>query len=66
MIGFEAFVAGFAYGLTTVLVGQPLDTIKTRLQAIGDKSAFETGTYIYTNEGIRGLYRCLCNCFSKK
>ena len=26
------FAAGASYGLTTVLVGQPLDTIKTRLQ----------------------------------
>jgi hypothetical protein len=57
MVGFEAFVAGFAYGLTTVVVGQPLDTIKTRLQAIGDKSAFAIGAEIYRNEGIRGLYR---------
>ena len=28
----ESFVAGFAYGATTVLVGQPLDTIKTLQQ----------------------------------
>jgi hypothetical protein len=37
--GYESFVAGFCYGLSTVLVGQPLDTVKTRMQALGHSSA---------------------------
>lgn len=57
MIGFESFVAGFAYGLTTVAVGQPLDTVKTRLQATGAKSALGTFKEIFRKEGIKGLYR---------
>lgn len=55
--GYESFVAGFAYGLTTVLVGQPLDTIKTRMQALGYSSARQTGVEIFRSEGVRGLYR---------
>ena len=30
----DTFIAGSAYGTTTVLVGQPFDTIKTRMQAL--------------------------------
>ena len=30
----KSFIAGFAYGATSVVVGQPLDTIKTRVQAV--------------------------------
>jgi len=58
------YVAGFVYGLASTLVGQPFDTIKTRMQAISQihstgvyKSSLETGKYIYMQEGIRGLYR---------
>ena len=50
-------MAGFAYGITTVLVGQPLDTVKTRMQALGHTSALHTASSIYSAEGIRGLYR---------
>lgn len=55
----DSFIAGFFYGVTTVLVGQPLDTIKTRLQVTGNQavSAFGTGKQIFLSEGIKGLYR---------
>lgn len=70
-MNFDAFIAGFAYGLTTVagtvefhdpylhllLVGQPLDTIKTRMQALESSSAFQVAKHIYSLEGIQGLYR---------
>ena len=65
----DAFICGSAYGLTTVIVGQPFDTIKTRLQAshtplstssngpARSSGAFETGRQIFKTEGLRGLYR---------
>jgi solute carrier family 25 carnitine/acylcarnitine transporter 20/29 len=61
------FSAGASYGLTTVLVGQPLDTIKTRMQGIASsskpssslrtESAIGVLRNVYSTEGIRGLYR---------
>ena len=59
------FAAGASYGLTTVVVGQPLDTIKTRMQgisktAIGNASTSSATTVffdLYQKEGVRGLYR---------
>ena len=52
-----SFVAGFAYGITTVVVGQPLDTIKTRMQAMSSGTMVTTAKDIIKNEGIKGLYR---------
>jgi len=57
------FLAGASYGLTTVVIGQPLDTIKTRMQGIATTSnASVTGATsmfrdLYGKEGIKGLYR---------
>jgi solute carrier family 25 carnitine/acylcarnitine transporter 20/29 len=54
------FLAGFAYGITNVVVGQPLDTIKTRMQAMKEmqsSSMLTTAREIVKHEGIRGLYR---------
>lgn len=53
----DNFIAGFAYGMTTVAVGQPLDTIKTRMQAVDKSTAIDTGLSIFKKEGIAGLYR---------
>lgn len=57
----DSFIAGFAYGTTNVLVGQPLDTIKTRMQALqgnqNSVSAVRTATEIIRKEGFWGLYR---------
>ena len=58
-----SFVSGFVYGLTSVIVGQPLDTIKTRLQTMqsidSTKSlnSYAVGRDIFKTEGIKGLYR---------
>ena len=54
------FAAGYAYGLTTVAVGQPLDTIKTRMQGMpqsASRSMLSVGREVWLREGIRGLYR---------
>lgn len=54
------FVAGASYGLTTVLVGQPLDTIKVRMQAMptaSTQSSWTVGRDLFVREGVRGLYR---------
>jgi solute carrier family 25 carnitine/acylcarnitine transporter 20/29 len=49
----EYFVCGYSYGVTNVIVGQPFDTIKTRMQTMPDSSV----TQFVKQEGIRGLYR---------
>ena len=55
---YDSFICGFAYGTTTVIVGQPFDTIKTRQQAYDSKAGLiSTFRSIYNAEGIRGLYR---------
>lgn len=54
------FIAGASYGLTTVIVGQPLDTIKVRMQGMpstGKQHAWTVGSELFQREGIRGLYR---------
>lgn len=57
---FDSFICGFAYGTTTVIVGQPLDTIKTRMQAKGTGSSMvTTAVSIFQREGVAGLYRGL-------
>lgn len=53
----DKFVAGFAYGTTTVIVGQPLDTIKTRMQALGQTSAAQTAKIVFAKDGLAGFYR---------
>ena len=50
-------VCGFVYGITSVLVGQPLETIKTQMQTLNQRSAFETAHSILKQDGIQGLYR---------
>lgn len=50
-------ICGFAYGITSVLVGQPLETVKTQMQTLHKQSAIQTGKMLVQEEGIRGLYR---------
>jgi solute carrier family 25 (mitochondrial carnitine/acylcarnitine transporter), member 20/29 len=54
------FAAGASYGMTTVIVGQPLDTIKTRMQAMPSAkkmSMLRVGSDLFAKEGMKGLYR---------
>lgn len=58
----DGFIAGFTYGLTSVIVGQPLDTIKTtaQMQGKGKHSAnfVQIGLHLFRSEGLlKGLYR---------
>lgn len=54
---------GVLYGTTSVAVGHPFDTVKTKMQA---QSGFESQSMLKTfgktlrEQGVRGLYRgCL-------
>ena len=49
----ENFICGFSYGVTNVVVGQPLDTIKIRLQTLPQSSSLQ----FIRQEGLPGLYR---------
>lgn len=54
------FAAGASYGLTTVVVGQPLDTIKVRMQSMPSElksNSWTTAQHLFEKEGLRGLYR---------
>ncbi|OEU20046.1 mitochondrial carrier [Fragilariopsis cylindrus CCMP1102] len=54
------FAAGASYGLTTVIVGQPLDTIKVRMQGLPSASklpSYKVAGDLFAKEGIAGLYR---------
>ena len=54
------FAAGASYGVTTVVLGQPLDTIKTRMQGMPEtakENSFVVGKTLFRKEGLRGLYR---------
>lgn len=71
MINIESFIAGFAYGGTAVLVGQPMETLKTLAQVqstaaspssvaaggTSSSSIFQTAKNLYSTAGIRGFYR---------
>lgn len=55
------FISGASFGLTTVVLGQPLDTVKTRMQGLQgtseNASAIKVLRDLYSSEGLKGLYR---------
>lgn len=53
-MGYESWVAGFSYGATSVLLGQPFDTMKTQMQASHGATMTETYRKIYSTEGVKG------------
>ncbi len=55
-------LCGMAFGLTSPLIGHPLDTVKTKMQAqdgYASGSAWRTLTTVVRTEGFRALYRGL-------
>ena len=51
------FASGAAYGMTTVAVGQPFDTIKTVVQSSGEGTVAATRKVIAESGVIKGLWR---------
>lgn len=59
---FRGLVCGTIYGLVSPLIGQPLDTIKTKMQAqhgYERGSALQSLKTVIKNEGFFALYRGL-------
>ena len=58
---FFTMISGIMFGATNAIVGHPLDTIKTKMQAqtefLNNSGPFSTLWTVFRNEGIRGLYR---------
>lgn len=52
-----AFGSGAVYGFVSVVVGQPLETVKTRMQASSSRNMLHVGSELFRKEGVRGLYR---------
>lgn len=51
-------IAGFCAGCSQLIVGQPLDFIKTKIQASEtNKSILQSMKEIYHEYGLRGFYR---------
>ncbi|XP_041079776.1 solute carrier family 25 member 48-like [Polyodon spathula] len=62
MNGFKVddFVAGWIGGAASTVVGHPLDTVKTRLQAgKGYKNTFHCILTVYKNENVSGFFKGL-------
>lgn len=58
--GFAALVTGLFYGFSNVLVGHPLDTIKTKMQVIPEyksRSMSSSIRHLYIKEGVKGFYK---------
>jgi hypothetical protein len=58
--GIYGLGCGLAYGMTSAVVGQPLDSVKTKMQAQAvykNMSMFKTFGHVIKTEGVIGLYR---------
>ena len=51
------FASGAAYGMTTVAVGQPFDTIKTVVQSSGEGTVAATRRVVAESGLLKGLWR---------
>ncbi|XP_031358798.1 solute carrier family 25 member 45-like isoform X2 [Photinus pyralis] len=56
MIDWINFIAGWLGGIAGLIIGHPMDTLKTRQQSTGH-SLSTTIKEIYQHEGIRGCYK---------
>ena len=58
--GLYTLIGGTAYGAASILVGHPLDTIKTKMQAqtafMGDAGVISSIKTVYQRDGVRGFY----------
>ena len=55
-----ALISGFLYGATTIIVGHPFDTIKTKMQVqveFATKNLAHSTRHIYKSSGFIGFYR---------
>ena len=48
-------ICGFVYGCTSVVIGQPFETVKTQLQTLSNGTGINTIKKIYDHEGINGV-----------
>ena len=59
--GLLSLISGTTYGVTSIVVGHPMDTVKTKMQAQSNymKCQGLVGNIkqVYNNEGFRGFYR---------
>lgn len=58
--GILGFATGVVFGITSVVVGHPFDTIKTKMQAqqgFEDKNMRKSFAIVFKTEGIKGFYR---------
>jgi solute carrier family 25 carnitine/acylcarnitine transporter 20/29 len=58
--GLAALISGVCYGISNVLVGHPLDTIKTKMQVLHEyksHSMLKSIKNLFLKEGIRGFYK---------
>ena len=53
---FFGLLCGATFGITSVLVGHPFDTVKTRMQVLNIKSMVGAAKSIVRDSGARGLY----------
>ncbi|KAJ4975596.1 hypothetical protein NE237_000702 [Protea cynaroides] len=67
---YKEYLAGFAAGVATVIVGHPFDTVKVKLQkhnteahGIKYRNALHCTSRILKNEGVKGLYRGATSSF---
>lgn len=58
--GVLGFATGVVFGLTSVVVGHPFDTIKTKMQAqqgFENMNMRKSFAFVFKQEGLKGLYR---------
>lgn len=59
--GLLTLISGTTYGITSILVGHPLDTVKTKMQAqnsfVHDNGVIYAIKHLYKSEGLIGFYR---------
>ncbi|KAL4750344.1 mitochondrial carrier domain-containing protein [Aspergillus terricola var. indicus] len=53
----KEFMVGAAGGITQVIIGQPFDIVKVRMQVQASRSAVQVGRDIWRNEGALAFYK---------